>query len=733
MALFIKSLIFSVLFFNIALSQLLDFINLDSCESCHPDQFELWKSSTHGRAGGVPFSSNIKAPFDGKKIELKDGWFIPFQQDGHYYFRAQEKRFPEVKYKVSSVVGGGHLYGGGTQAFFSVFPDGSMRLLPFDYHPEKKTWFFETNDLSGWVPASKSLSMRMLTEWPPNRMMGSVPEKQNCQQCHGSQIITAFDRSLGQYKSSFTNLSINCESCHGPGKEHVTLMQFDKRIVKGYTGIQSLKTLSKEESLKVCAQCHALKDMIRPGYLPGMDFDDYFSVKFSMLGGNPYYPDGRVRAFGYQQNHIFSDCYQNGSMTCIDCHNPHSNSYQDINRNVLKGRFDNGQCVSCHMAKKENPSLHTFHESESEGSRCTACHMPFQQHKAVGDQLMFARADHTISIPRPKLDQKLGIKNACQQCHDNMNIESLNDYVTQWYGELKPHHPLESALFSFQKGEATNESFLNLFGSNNDPAPQAFAGISAAFMSEGANFISEKVVNRLKDLAKNKDVDIRALSLAFLDAVKGDEPEIEKFIIHILSLSGKDQSKVRTRWSLALAYKAEDLIKAGKMEQGRILYKKSIKIWPKNARARKGLGEAYLKMGNINQSINTFGEIVNSNSLDWQGWAGLGRAQSLAGQNALAIEAFIKALEINSHYAEGHFGIGNIFFKENINIRAERHLIRTIELDPSITDAYIFLAATKIRLGKFKSATKILNQGLILNPDHAIGLMMRRELDVINQ
>jgi len=314
-----------------------------------------------------------------------------------------------------------------------------------------------------------------------------------------------------------------------------------------------------------------------------------------------------------------------------------------------------------------------------------------------------------------------------------MTIESLNDYVTQWYGKLKPQHPLESALFSFQKGNATNESFLNLLGSNNDPVPQAFAGISAAFMFEGADFISEKAVNRLKDLANNKDVDIRALSLAFLDAVKGDEPEIEKFIYHILSLSGKDQPKVRTRWSLALAYKAEDLIKAGKMEQGMIIYKKSIKIWPNNARARKGLGEAYLKMGNINQSINTFGEIVKSNSLDWRGWAGLGRAQSLAGQNALAIEAFIKALEINSHFAEGHFGIGNIFFKENINIRAEGHLMKTIELDPSIADAYIFLAATKIRLGKFKSATKILNQGLILNPDHAIGLMMRRELDVINQ
>ncbi len=733
MILLIKRLIFSVFFFNIVLCQLQDFIGSGICESCHPDQFELWKHSTHGRAGGTPFSSDIRAPFDGQKIDLKDGWFIPYKQNGRYFFRAQENGFPEVQYEVSSVVGGGHLYGGGTQTFFSIFPDGTMRLLPFDYHPEKKTWFFETNDLSGWIPASKYLSMRKLAEWPPNRIMGGIPEKQNCQQCHGSQIITVFDRNRGKYNTLFTDLSINCESCHGPGKEHVALMQFDKSIVKGYIGIKSLKTLSKDKSVEVCAQCHALKDMIRPGYLPGMNFNDYFSVKFSMLGGNPYHPDGRVKAFGYQQNHIFSDCYLNGSMTCVDCHNPHSNGYQDINRNILKGRFDNGQCVSCHVAKKRKTSLHTFHKTESEGSRCTACHMPFQQHKAVGNKLMFSRADHTISIPRPILDQQLGIKNACQQCHDNLTIQALNDQITKWYGELKPHHPLESALFTFENELSTDENFLNLFGSNNDPVTQVFAGISAAFMSEEANSISETVVNRLKDLAESKDLDIRALSLAFLDVAKDDDPEIEKFIIHILSLSGKDQPQIRTRWSLALAYKAEDLIKAGKMEQGMIIYKKSIKIWPNNTRARKGLAEAFLTVGKINQSISTFGEIVKNNASDWQGWAGLGKAQSLAGQNGLAIEAFIKALEINNHYSEGHLGIGNIFFRENLNLRAERHLMKAIELDPSITDAYIFLAATKIRLGDLKSAVEIIDRGLILNPNHKIGTMMRRELDVINQ
>ena len=129
-----------------------------------------------------------------------------------------------------------------------------MRLLPFDYHPGSNTWFFETNNLSGWMPISDDLSPRKATEWPPSRTLGVLAEKQNCQQCHGSQIRTIFSPDKGKYVTTFTDLSINCESCHGPGKEHVNLMQFGQSIIKGYTGIQSLKTLSKKESIDVCSQ-----------------------------------------------------------------------------------------------------------------------------------------------------------------------------------------------------------------------------------------------------------------------------------------------------------------------------------------------------------------------------------------------------------------------------------------------------------------------------------------------
>ena len=711
--------------------QLDQFVGSKACSNCHINEYNSWLESTHGKAGGEPTADRILAPFNGEKIEIKNGWFIPYKKNNRYFFSAQENGFPEQKYEVIGVVGGGHLYGGGTQSYFGFFPDGTMRLLPFDYHPGKRTWFLESNNLSGWVPATNNISPRELSEWPPNRVLGAIEEKQNCQQCHGSQIVTTFAISKGAYETKFTDLSINCESCHGPGKEHVSLMQYGKTIVKGYTGIRSLSTLSKEESVNVCSQCHALKDMIRPGYLSGMDFDNYFSTKFSMLGNNPYYPDGRIRAFGYQQNHIFSDCFINGSMTCIDCHNPHSNSYQDVNRNPLKGRFDNGQCTSCHVAISLDIPNHTFHSENSSGSQCISCHMPFQQHRAVGDLLKFSRTDHTISIPRPDLDKKFGITNACVQCHSNLSSKDVIKQIKTWYGELKPLNKLESSLLSFLDGNQSIKDLVKLIGNKSDPPAQVFAGLATAYMSNNANEHNASLINNLLNLSTSNDLDIKSVSLAYLDLLSEYENTLSSYIIDILSKSGKDQNKIRSRWSTALAYRAQYLSNQKSFSESLKLYKKSLTIWPNNNKARKGLASTYLLTDDFSNAVVTYGEIVKINKSDWNGWAGLANAQARNGQLDIALEAYIKSLEINTYNASAHLGIGDIFYKKKNYILAEKHLVKAIELDPAILEAYIFLAAVKVKQKDYKNASLYLNRGLIINPDHEIGNMMKRELTTI--
>src|SRR5262249_5069923 len=148
------------------------------------------------------------------------------------------------------------------------------------------------------------------------------------------------------FETRYQTLRINCESCHGPARRHLDIVSQPGFEKLADIGMHSLATFSKDQSLLVCFQCHATKDVIREDpYLPGESLATYFSLKLPYFE-NPSSADGRVRSFGYQGNHLYSDCYRNGSMSCVDCHDPHSQQYRDAFGMPLLGRFDNGQCTS---------------------------------------------------------------------------------------------------------------------------------------------------------------------------------------------------------------------------------------------------------------------------------------------------------------------------------------------------------------------------------------------------
>ena len=224
----------------------------------------------------------------------------------------------------------------------------------------------------------------------------------NCQECHGSQILTAFDADARAYRTEYTTLRVNCESCHGPAARHVEIAR-GGGAGGAEIGLESLAWMEKDASLELCFRCHALKDVIRDGWLPGEPLERHYALKFAVLGDRPYFADGRVRSFAYQANHLASACYLEGPMDCVSCHEPHGQGYQDLNRAPLASPFDDGQCTSCHAAKAVDPEAHTFHPPDSEGARCVSCHMPYLQHPEVGEGIGFARSDHTIATLSPTL------------------------------------------------------------------------------------------------------------------------------------------------------------------------------------------------------------------------------------------------------------------------------------------------------------------------------------------
>ena len=586
-----------------------DFVGAEACASCHPSQYASWKPSTHGRAGASPPNpQSVKGPFDGRPMRFRDAVVTPSTTaTGAFVFTIAQGSRPKVVWPVDAVVGGGYMVGGGTQAAFSTFPDGTLRFLPFDYSPAQHLWFCQGRANRGWIPVTPAIALADCDAWPPTRILGSSERFQTCQQCHGSQIEVAFDSVAKRYDTRFTTLAINCESCHGPGRRHVELARSGKIDANADIGMRALSTLTKDQSLEVCFQCHAVKAAIEPGYLPGKRLQSHFALKLPQLLDTIYFADGRTRVFAYQEGHLSSDCYLNGSMTCVDCHDPHSQRYRDINDAPLPGRFDDGQCLDCHASKAEPLERHTRHRPASPGSRCVSCHMPYLQESSVGPHIRYARSDHTIPIPRPAYDTRLGIENACQKCHRDRTAQQLETQVTAWYGTLKPHAPAVAALLAADSAsDASTAARIILAAPGNHPMAEV-AGLARVMRrSWTLGELDGETIERLERRAESTDPDVQALALATLHLVRGADPKVRRFLVSALRGLGPRDSAIRNRWAWILRVRGDAALASGDYESALGAYRKSQEVTPGDPAVWRSLGIAYTRQRDYGEAIEYF-------------------------------------------------------------------------------------------------------------------------------
>ena len=589
-----------------------DFVGAAVCGGCHEAQYLEWKESTHGKAGGEPDAVKIIAKFDGQPLRFKDATVTPLKRDGKYFFAIEPNGQPTFEIPVVAVVGGGHMVGGGTQTFFVQAPDGTMRFLPFDFSRHRGIWFAQLRDNLHWMPISENIALTDLANWPPHRMLGSLENYSNCQNCHASQVTVALNAETQRYETEYTSLSINCESCHGPGKQHVILMNQPGHETFENIGLNSLSTLSKDASLELCFRCHAIKDELQPGYIDGKPLEDYFSLKLPLLAEEQHTVDGRVIGFSYQENHLFSDCYINGSMTCVDCHSPHSLNYRDNFGKPLASRFDDGQCTGCHPSYIDSPE-HTKHPMNSDGSRCVHCHMPYLQEKGVGSEIPYARSDHTIAIPRPAFDASIGLENACQKCHQNMSIDQLEAKTREWYGDLKPRNAVVQAFIdALNIRDHKTAADLLLQPDARHPIAQVrslFVYIRRFLRAQMSNG-DPVVIDKLRQLAHSTDVDLKAFSLMALHFGYGNNLDVRQFLHDQLAALGAQDFPVRRRWVLGLDYLGTQYFLNNDLQSAIVCYQKALDIQPDEYFVLLNLAQVFRQLPNISATAECYEKLI---------------------------------------------------------------------------------------------------------------------------
>jgi len=724
-----------------------DFVGAAACGECHAVEYAAWSGSTHGRAGGVPNDQIVIAPFDGTPIRFRDAVVIPARSaEGFYSFRVEREGRETVRFSVDGVVGRGHMNGGGTQGFLSRFPDGTVRFLPFDFSRDGGVWFCNTTHIPGqwtstaalatlragrgWVPIGPDMRLTDCGDWPPVRVMGADDRLANCQGCHGSRITLAFDTASRAYRTRIGSLGVDCESCHGPGRAHTALMRSGHAADSTDLHIGVLDTLGKDASLDVCFQCHALKHVLEPGFLPGEDLERHFSLLLPLVGAQPFHPDGRIRTFAYQQNHRASDCYLNGSMTCVDCHEPHAQGYRSATGEHLPGRFDEGQCLGCHPAKAQNPATHTHHAPASEGSRCVSCHMPYLQQPEVGDLVRYSRSDHTISIPRPLEDAALGLRGACAGCHADLSVQQLDRTTQEWYGEMKPRSPVVASLMN---------AGVRPTGSTRDPARPSAAATGfrlqpgerhpmAQVMSldhvlenvlpgllERDEAVDERMRADLRRMAVDPDADVRAVALATLQLGAGDDDGVRSFLRS--ALERDTAGLVRARWVLALGLTAESYRARGDVRLAIMAYSRALEIDASDSGTLLGLAVALGAAGADSAAIEVYRRAIAVRPYEPVAWVNLGLELENLGHPAEAEAAWEQALALNPRLGLARMNLGNARLRRGENPAAIQQYELAVAAEPWLARAWFYMGVALVREADRDGAIRALRSALEFAPD----------------
>jgi Flp pilus assembly protein TadD len=580
-------------------------------------------------------------------------------------------------------------------------------------------WFCNTGTRlgRGWLPITPDLRLADCGDWPPIRVLGNLPRFGACQECHGSQIQVANEPGR-PHATRYVSLTINCESCHGPGRHHVERMRAGGGSED--IGMEALATRTKDGSLEICFRCHALKDAVAPaGFLPGMDLDAHYSTKLPLLSDEPVFPDGRIRTFAYQQGHLSSACYLSGSMTCVDCHDPHSQHYRDANYRPIPGRFDDAQCTACHPSKAADVERHTRHAPQSNGSRCVACHMPYLQEPEVGTQVPYARSDHTVPIPRPAFDAALGIEVACQACHRHMDTAALERQTEAWWGTIKPHRPLVAGLERLRRRPSPDSALAVLRVPPGDDAVAEFLALGTGLrdvLRPDIDALDEEVIRRLQAAAASPDHDVAAVGLAALHYARGNDRAVRRFLVRRLGSLGASEPAVRARWAVLLGFLGDRHREKGDLNAAIATYRKSLEIRPGDGGTLVNLGLAHAARGDPPAAEEAFLSSLHADSSNSLAWVNLGMSRAGRRDEPGALAAYESAIRMNPADGLAYFNLGNLHLRADRAAEAAAQYERAIATNPELAQAHFNLARARITLGNLAGARAALRDGLALDP-----------------
>jgi len=719
------------------------FVGSTKCMDCHKKEYDKWQGSHHDHAMAVANDETVLGDFNKAVFEIHGVTSRFYRKDGKFFAYTQGPDSKMGEFEITHTFGWYPL-----QQYLVPFPGGRLQCLPIAWDVREKKWYhlypkgpMDPKDWLYWTNAGQN--------W--NGM---------CAECHSTNLKKNYDIKTDTYQTTWSDINVGCEACHGPGSLHVEwaeLPDMARPRLENYDLLVKTSGLGSRKLVELCAPCHSRRAILSDYTHAEPDLLD--SMLPSLLTPGLYFPDGQILDEVYVYGSFTQSKMYHRDVRCSDCHDVHS---------LKLVKDGNDLCLQCHRADEYDTKEHHFHKKKGEkgepirtktgealfdvgtGAECVQCHMPGRYYMGID-----YRPDHSIRIPRPDLSVKMGTPNACNRCHEDETAQWADEYITKWYGPGRRHHygatiqagrngmpgahkdlirvavdPLYpvivratalSLLKAFPGEETTRAYELALMDDEALIRRTAIEGLNASHIKRQAGLISPLLYDpvkavRIEAASKLAGGPSKHLDPNEQEVFRGD---LNEFVAS-MEYSGDFAFGRYNLGNLYVALKRpEDAIQN---------YQAAIEIDDLFYPAKVNLAMLYNRLGKNNEAERLLREVVQAHPQMFELKYSLGlllAEQKKYHEASSYLSSAARGLPKRSRI---HYNSGLILDYLRRDTAAETALMRALELEPDNMDYLKVLAEFYLKRKRYEEAKKMAEQMIARHHSNSTG---HRTLDII--
>jgi len=625
-----------------------EFVGGKECISCHQREYNLWKDSDHDNAMDVATDSTVMGDFNNVEVEFRGKQHKFYKRDGKFYVYTEGPTGKMDEFQITYTFGVRPL-----QQYLVPFDKGKYQCLPIAWDTEKKRWY----DMAGMVYSPEELKPTSWLFW--------TNQAQNwngvCAECHSTNLNKDYDVESDSFHTTWSDIDVNCESCHGPGSKHLEWANLPEgsRVFDPDMGLV-LKTsgTTSKQYIEACAPCHSRRTSL--GVNDHRSSEYYNNHQPQLVSPPLYFEDGQILDEVYVYGSFTQSKMYMHDVKCNDCHDSHS----------IKFRFDgNALCTQCHRADEYDTYQHHFHKYSNEsgqpvidkfgkevnvgeGALCKTCHMPGRYYMGID-----FRRDHSFRIPRPDLSIKYNVPNACNDCHADKSFQWSEDYIKKYFGERKKFSYASVLADGYEQRQGADTSLIKLIKS--DLYPEIVRATALQYLSAYNNQAADETIRMM--LGDPEPI-IRATAVNVYNS--NDQTKFIKTLAPILN----DPIKmVRITAANRLSvFPVESFSETQFQTLSSVLneYLKTLEYTADFPTGKYNLGNFYSNKGDFTKAEKYYNRAIQEDSLFYPAKSNLALLYYNQGNLKEAEYLFLNLIKNHEEYTQGEYYLGLLYAEQ---------------------------------------------------------------------